>query len=307
MQNKIKEKYIKITNSNNNLLIFNKPWWLDLQTINWDVIEIDYDYENSILIPIFKKKKFFFEYSVLPSLVHKISPIFLGKKEFIEFNFLDKFFLKIKTFLYYSITFTENLNLNDKNKKNNFIVKSTKSYFVDKKDKEYHNKFDADVRRLIKKSKNLKLSFKTINNVEFFINTFNENLNELNKKNYFSNIQIKEIYKKLIEKRSGKIFGVFDKNNELHSSALVAWDKKDVYLIFLTSNNKLKKFGGSCYLIERLIKFSQKMNKNFDFEGGADKSIGTFYKKFTNNIKQLTQIEFYKYIYLKKIINLFKY
>ena len=87
MQNKIKNRYIEIANNDDNLLIFNKPWWLDLQDVNWKVIEIPYDNQKSILIPIFERRKFFFKYSVLPNLVHKICPIYIENKGAIENKF----------------------------------------------------------------------------------------------------------------------------------------------------------------------------------------------------------------------------
>ena len=308
MQNKIKNRYIEIANNDDNLLIFNKPWWLDLQDVNWKVIEIPYDNQKSILIPIFERRKFFFKYSVLPNLVHKICPIYIENKGAIENKFFDNLFLKTKEFLYFSITLFENLNLKNIYKKNNFEIVTSKSYFVNKKNKDYKNKFNSDVKRLINKSKSNRLLFKSINDVEYFIKKYNQNLTNSKKKNYFSNKQIKKVYEKLKQHKCGKIFGVFDEKNNLHSCALIAWDMNDVYLIFFSSNNALKKYGGSCFLIERLINFSQKINRNFDFEGGTIKSIGNFYMKFTTSFKELHQMDIYKYKFLKRLFNFyFKY
>ena len=46
-------------------------------------------------------------------------------------------------------------------------------------------------------------------------------------------------------------------------------------------------------LIHHLIKFSHKINRNFDFEWSTTPAIEIFYKQFSKNFKILTELKFY--------------
>lgn len=84
-----------------------------------------------------------------------------------------------------------------------------------------------------------------------------------------------------IQRGQGKIIGVRDADNNLHSANFIAWDKHTAYLLLIANNITYKTSGASSLAIYESIKFASAQHiQSFDFEGSMSKNIAEAYKNF---------------------------
>lgn len=119
-----------------------------------------------------------------------------------------------------------------------------------------------------------------------------DNFITVNKKSYtakkrkppYSDKKLKILLRSLSDSNSIYFKCVKDKNDNIHSVAAVAYDKKTANLILNGTDHGFAKFGGNTYLIDHMIKFASQNSKLFDFEGSMHERIEKFYRGFGANL-----------------------
>lgn len=153
---------------------------------------------------------------------------------------------------------------------------------------------------IIKDTSNMDLLYKNLSgNVRKHLKKANELVtvkNKMNPKKFYElniktfsrqNIQIPydfetfdKLYNNLEKNNSMEIFYAIDKEENIHSAALFAFDKNSVYYLMSGSNEKFRSSQSLTLLIYEGIKLASSLGKSFDFEGSMKINIEKFFRQF---------------------------
>ena len=141
---------------------------------------------------------------------------------------------------------------------------------------------------------------------EFFFEEHKKNLKKRNIKINYNKETIVNIFNATKYYNSGKIIGIYDKENNCLSSCFLVWDKNYAYLIALSSDPDTLKTGAASRLIYESLKFLKDKSKNFDFEGSMNKNIYSFYRSFGSERYEYYKIKNFRPKFLKLIYEVLK-
>lgn len=91
---------------------------------------------------------------------------------------------------------------------------------------------------------------------------------------------IESIYNAGKQHNAVKILSAEDDMGNLHSAALLVWDKESVYYLLNGTNPEYKSSQANCFLIHESIKFAGELGKKFDFEGSVIKPIERAFREY---------------------------
>jgi len=306
---KNKDKYRQFCYENQNIPVFSQFWWLDSvsQDGNWDVVLYEEDKKIIGAFPFFLKKKNIFNLITLPKFTQKLGPII--KDEAKEKNkILDYFIDNLPSYNYLDINwhhtyknwlpfywkgFTQETMYS-------CIIKNLKNL-----DQIYEN-FSKNRKYDINKSQSNKLEIKFDLDTEFFFEQHRKNLKKRNIIINYNNEFLKKIYKASLENNSGKLLGIFDKDNNCLSICFLLWDKNYAYLVALSSDPSKLKSGATSRLIYESLNFLKDKSQNFDFEGSMNKNIYSFYRSFGSERYEYFKIRNFKPRFLKIFYEIIK-
>ena len=306
---KNKDKYRQFCYENQNIPVFSQFWWLDSvsQDGNWDVVLYEEDKKIIGAFPFFLKKKNIFNLITLPKFTQKLGPII--KDEAKEKNkILDYFIDNLPSYNYLDINwhhtyknwlpfywkgFTQETMYS-------CIIKNLKNL-----DQIYEN-FSKNRKYDINKSQSNKLEIKFDLDPEFFLEQHRKNLKKRNIIINYNNEFLKKIYKASLENNSGKLLGIFDKDNNCLSICFLLWDKNYAYLVALSSDPSKLKSGATSRLIYESLNFLKDKSQNFDFEGSMNKNIYSFYRSFGSERYEYFKIRNFKPRFLKIFYEIIK-
>lgn len=92
---------------------------------------------------------------------------------------------------------------------------------------------------------------------------------------YFNNI-----YEACIEQNAGKLLCAKDIEGNVHSVAMIIWDKMSVYYLLNGTDPEFKSFQGNDLLIDRSIEEAHNLGLKFDFEGSVIKNVNHAFREF---------------------------
>ena len=306
---KNKDKYRQFCYENQNIPVFSQFWWLDAvsQYGNWDVVLYEEDKKIIGAFHFFFKKKNIFNLITLPNFTQKLGQII--KDEAKEKNkILDYFIDNLPSYNYLDINwhhtyknwlpfywkgFTQETMYS-------CIIKNLKNL-----DQIYEN-FSKNRKYDINKSQSNKLEIKFDLDPEFFFEQHRKNLKKRNIIINYNNEFLKKIYKASLENNSGKLLGIFDKDNNCLSICFLLWDKNYAYLVALSSDPSKLKSGATSRLIYESLNFLKDKSQNFDFEGSMNKNIYSFYRSFGSERYEFFKIRNFKPRFLKIFYEIIK-
>lgn len=102
---------------------------------------------------------------------------------------------------------------------------------------------------------------------------------------YFYNI-----YQASIEHNAGKLLCAKDKEGNVHSVAMIVWDKMSVYYLLNGTDPQFKSYQGNDLLIDRSIEVAHNLGLKFDFEGSVIKSVNHAFREFGGTPKPYFRI-----------------
>lgn len=92
---------------------------------------------------------------------------------------------------------------------------------------------------------------------------------------YFNNI-----YKACLERDAGKLLCAKDNEGNVHSVAMIIWDRMSVYYLLNGTDPDFKSFQGNDLLIDKSIEIANGLGLKFDFEGSVIKSVNHAFREF---------------------------
>ena len=137
---------------------------------------------------------------------------------------------------------------------------------------------DAKQRHIKKENNDLIIDFSL--SADEFYNFHKQCLQQKNAKIEYSYELFLSVYNETIKREQGKIIALKDKNNNIHSTLFIVWDKNSAYAYIYSINPKFKNNGTSTKMFWEAIKFVSDKTQVFDFEGSMIKNIAQSYLQF---------------------------
>lgn len=296
-----KEKYIELCGKIN-IPLFSQYFWMDAVCgeENWDVILVE-ENDNILGVLVYFLNISDGEYEIRKAPLTQNNGIFYLYPENIKYDralafeykvaneIIDKLeTLNIKRYRqYYHYTFTNWLPFYwrgySQTTRYTYVIGDTSNL------DEVYKKFNGNVRNYIRKSQNIVSVKKGMSPGEFY---------ELNKKTYdrqgidipYSFELFNKLYNNLVDNNCIEIFYAEDKNSNIHSAALFAYDANSVYYLMSGDDDRFRDSQSLTLLIYEGIKLASHLKKSFDFEGSMKKNIERFFRQFGAEQKQYFDI-----------------
>ena len=255
-------------------LIYAYSWYLDIVSPGWDALVED-DYVT--VMPLTWRKKFGFFYLYQPYFTQQLGVFSINQinKDSVK-TFLNEIPGKFK-FIQISLnkSNTPDNSLFDINLNSNFELVLTPSY------DEIYNSYSRNCKRNIKKAVNEGLTVNSNVSIPQFTGFLRENLEEklteLSRDNYLT---LENILKTTIKNKTGKIYGVFTKENDLCAIGSFLLSSKRCIFSVCASSEYGKSFQAMSLLVNHEINNNAGKNMIFDFSGSNIKGIAYFNSTF---------------------------
>ena len=284
-----KQEYIEFCKKEQNIPIFLQPWWLDstCKEENWDVILVKQGNNIIASMPIYKEKKYIFDYITLPRLTQ-----FMGV--YIKYPANQKYSKRLH---YEKVILKEIINKLPKfdafiqifhyDFKNwlpfywaGFKQTTHYTYVIEEVDldKVYAN-FSKSVKKEIKKAeKNGIVVVNSEDIKEFYrINSITYDKQGIEVPHSFE--YIKNLYEKAKENNS-VIMKFAMKNDEILSVSMAFKDSKSLYTVVGSSDRNKELYGAEYLLDWHLIQEAINSGLKFDFEGSIMERVESRVRSF---------------------------
>ena len=100
----------------------------------------------------------------------------------------------------------------------------------------------------------------------------------------------KNLYLACKKRECCKLLMAIDKEERVHSVAMIVWDNDSVYYLLNGTDPELKKYQGNALLIDKSIEIASKLEKKFDFEGSVIKNIEHSFRQYGGILKPYFRI-----------------
>lgn len=142
------------------------------------------------------------------------------------------------------------------------------------------NNYTSNVRKNIKKAKRIVHLRREELSVKDFYQINRKSFERQGKDIPYSLEFVKNIYESGRENNAVRILAAEDEAGNVHSAALLVWDKESVYYLLNGTDPKYKNSQANCFLIHESICFAGAMGKRFDFEGSVIKQIERAFREY---------------------------
>lgn len=142
------------------------------------------------------------------------------------------------------------------------------------------NNYASNVRKNLKKSKKIVHLKKEEISIETFFELNKMSFERQGKTIPYSLEFVRRIYKAGKENDAVKILAAEDGQGNIHSVAMIVWDKQSVYYLLNGTDPKYKSSQANCFLIHESIKFASRLGRKFDFEGSVIKQIEKAFREY---------------------------
>lgn len=252
-----------ISHSHNHLP-YAYTWYLDIVSPGWEALVTEnYDY----IMPLPTKSKFNIPYLVQPILTQQLG---IFSKHEITNSVVEEFIKEIPYFSY-------ELNLNEHNICPKALIFPNLMLSLDKTYSEICANYSNNTLRNIEKAKKKNLTIKENISPNDFL-TFYYSVDK-----HFVTVS-KSLIENLIEKglikKSMKLFGVFNIDNQMVAGLCILKSLNRLTYLLPVSNSEGKSSSAMFLLIDSLIRKEAEKNLFLDFEGSQIDGIARFYRGF---------------------------
>lgn len=283
-----KETYQQFCTVADDLPVFAQDWYLDAvcEGGNWEVIVIEKGGEIAATLPYFLKRKGPIQYGTMPHLTKFLGPYILPKYRQTkhEAKLIRQLISQLPRLSY----FRQNLHYSYTNWLpfywEGFQQQTYYSYRLSplqNLDQVYAN-ISADYRnqKIAKADKQLQL--KTDLPLSAFHRVSALSYQRQQMPFPFSYAYLEKLITALRTKDAGQVFYAVDQAGQIHSTALLLWDKRSSYLSIIGDDPALRATGGGIWLVWQLIQHTQeKLHLDtFDFLGSMIEPIERVRRQF---------------------------
>jgi len=287
-----KEKYLEFVRLEK-LPIYMHPFWLDSVcegNQQWDVLLYEKGGEIWSSFVYVVTKKYGFTLIHMPKLTQFLGPYIKypkGQKYYKKLSWekevMNYFIDNLPKFDYFNMNFSYNITNWLPFYWRGFNQTTRYTYVIEKKlDLETLSKtFETDIRRRRRrKANNIGVEVYESQDIKKFY--------DLNKMTFFrQEIEIpysfefiENLYYKCRENNVIKMFFAKDKYGEIIAGNFLVYDENSVYYLMGGINPNKKDLGGMDVVLYESIKFANKSDKVFDFEGSMKESIEKYFRSF---------------------------
>ncbi len=297
MKSKNKKIYRDFCESENDLSIFYKDWWLDTvcEPQNWDIAYVLNNNDIVAAMPYYYKRN---NWLSMPPFTQSLGPYIKKKSEMKytnmignEIKLMDELINQLPKFSFFSQRFNYSLQNWLPFYWSNFKQTTRYTYIIeDLTDLDsIYSGFKENVRRNIKKAEKKHLTVIESDDINKLSDILVQNKIIKSKDVTILN----KVYKKCKDKNCGKLFAVIDDKQDIHAMAFIIWDKDQAYYLAGGSDLKYKNSVASTLLLWESIRFAAKVTNSFNFEGSMIKTIERFFRSF--GAKQQPYFHVFKY------------
>lgn len=285
-----KQKYREFCQTEKDIPIFSKNWWLDAVCgeDNWNVVIVEKDHKLLASLPYYKKQESIFNIITLPQLTQtmgvyikypknqkyekKLSYEKQVMRELIENlphldSFNQQFHYSITNWLpFYWKGFQQTTRYT-------YIIEDLKN--IDLIWENLNNKTRTDIRKAEKHVKVI-----SNDNIELFHQMSSMTFERQNLDMPYSIEFMKKLDRTCQNNNNRKIFFAIDENEQIHAAIYIVWDENSAYYLMGGGDPKLRNSGANHLLIWEAIKFASTVTKTFDFEGSMIEPIEKFFRSF---------------------------
>jgi lipid II:glycine glycyltransferase (peptidoglycan interpeptide bridge formation enzyme) len=285
-----KQKYRKFCQTEKDIPIFSKDWWLDAVCgeENWDVCLVEKGGQLVASMPYMIQKDSIFNVISMPHLTQTMGPYIKypkGQKYEKRLSYEKQIMTKLINDLPNVDSFNQQFHYSITNWLpfywKGFYQSTRYTYLLENTanlDLIWKN-FTSETRTKINKATKLVHIEESTNIKEFF------NMVKMTYKRqklsppykYDLMLKIDNICKK---NNNRKILFAIDTKGRYHASIYIIWDNKSVYLLASGGNPILRNSGAKNLLVWEAIKFAHINNLVFDFEGSMIESIEKYNRSF---------------------------
>lgn len=274
-----KKRWDEIIDADDNGRIYANTIWLDAMSPDWAAL-VQGDYEN--IMPLTWKKKWGISYLAQPPFTQQLG-IFSANK--IHAETITAFFEETKK----RYRFGE-VSYNCYCSKSNYTITLHKNYELDLSNgyTYIHNHYAKElIKRNLKQSNGLQLSYSVGNDEAYAIKTFQELYGDRTPhvtNNYYN--AFTKLCQQLAKSNRAFVRNVHNTvNNELLATSLFVKDEKRIYNISPSTFPNGRTQNANHFLLDELIKEFAGSNLILDFEGSDLQGVERFYKKFGPEMK----------------------
>ncbi len=313
-----KDKYILYCNSNKNVPLFLKPWWMDAVCktgYHWDVFLYYEKEEIKGVFVCYFVKKWGLKMVIQPQLT-QYNGIWLHYDDSLPNNEKVHFEKKAITHLLSQLNdygfdyFNQNFPLNFTNWLPfywlGFAQTTRYSYQLNgitDPDVCFENFSYAKKKQIRKAQKDLTVSTE-MSGEDFYIHLTayqsSRGLKVLYSESFFLNL-----YETCKSKNQGEIISVVDSNNEVHAALFIVWDYSTAYNLISTIHPKHKDSGASSLVVFEAVKYLSVKVNVFDFEGSMDQGIENSFSQFGTHQTPYFSIKKYNSFTAKALMPVF--
>jgi len=284
------KKYREFCKIEDTIPIFSRDWWLDLVCgeDNWDVIICENGGKIVASMPFYTKRKSIFTTITMPKLTQTMG-IYIKypkkQKYYKKLSWEKKLTIEIINKIPNIDSFSQNFHHTIINWLpfywNGFNQTIRYTYIIqDISIFELEKKFETDIRRRRKKSKNAGVEVYESNDIEKFYEVNEKTFKRKGKKIPYSFSFIEKLYNTCKKNNACKVYLAKDIEGNIIAGSFLLYDNSRVYYLMGGIDPNYKDLGGMDIILYESIKFALENGKIFDFEGSMIESIEKYFRSF---------------------------
>ncbi len=286
-----KDKYRKFCESEKNIPIFSKDWWLDCVCgeNNWDVLLVEKGGVIWASMPYYKTKSFLLTKLDMPKLTQTLGPYIKypkGQSVFKRLTWEKEITLLLIEQIPDCDVFHQNFHYNFTNWLpfywNDYKQTTKYTYVIENLSIEkFYQRFSTGYRgRMIKKAEKSGIKVIESDDVEKFYELNLMTFERQNKKMPYCFKLVEKIYKTCRQRDACKMFFSIDKDGDVVAASFLIEDENSVYFLMGGINTDKKVSNGMDLAVFNSIKHAIVKNKKFDFEGSMIEGVERYFRSF---------------------------
>lgn len=289
-------KWDECINSSFNGMVYGYTWFLDIVAENWAGLVSD-DYQSVFPLPF--KTRLGIQIIYQPFFTQQLG--LFSNNLISEEKVLGAFQAIPPSFKLISL----NLNTHNKASGRTLKIHNQLNHELDLINpySEIRERYSQNLKRNLKKSEEAKLSFvkniKPDGVVELFRSNKGRGIRHLHSSDYYI---LKKLIYTSIYKGKMKVYGVYNKTNELVAGACFLISNNKAIFIFSGLSEEGRKSAAMPFLIDSFIKEHSNRHLTFDFDGSNDPNLARFYKSFGSKECYYSRIEMSRLPWLLNIL-----
>lgn len=274
-----KDKWNNCIKNSENKIIYAYSWFLDIVSPQWEAL-VKGDYE--LVFPLCARKKIGIKYLFQPCFNQHLG--FFSVKPVSKDDEKQIFDYIVNNFSYVEI----NINTLNNGIENKFskTVRISQTLNLNLNHEQLHSNYSRRLKTCIRKAMRTGVRIEKNISVDKVIQVFHESKVKKVKPIYQKHLpQMKKIIEVSMQMGLGNLWGAYDTNQKIISSAFFIKADSKIYFLFNATNEDGRKHCANHLLINEIIKEHSNDLKVLDFAGSSFESIKKFNQGFgTENI-----------------------